>query len=120
MNEFRSFVEGQAVAFIEKPVYEQSDRGAACAKIQYKTSGLLKLFGSSIACICACEACGIRWAFITANEWKRGIKPDMILARINELHNGHNWSSFDEVEGLALAHWGKRRLEHGEELTIYG
>ena len=118
--EFSSHVDGRAIAFIEKPVYEKSSRGAACAgPVQWKTSGLLKLFGSSVSAICACAECGVRWCFVTANQWKRGIGPDQILARVNVLHPGREWGSFDEVEGLALAHWGRKRLADGKELEIY-
>jgi hypothetical protein len=108
----------------KKPVYEKSARGrAAASPVQYKTSGLLKLFGAYIACVCACASLGIRYVTPTASQWKRGVPKPRIRERIDELHpeKGGKWESFDEIEAVALCHWYRRKVKSGDadNLEVY-
>lgn len=105
----------EVVAIIEKPTFENSDRG----KQLFASKGILKLQGAAAVFLSVLASMGIPYAFVTANQWKRNFPKPAIRRRVEQVFPDMygQWQREDEYEAVALALWGQR---HYGEYDICG
>lgn len=96
-------------AIIEKPHYENTRR----------SKHIFQLVQACGACVCAMSDLRIPWAYILANQWKRGLPKWKIKWRVEQLfpEKKGQWAREDEYEACGLALWGFARKG---EYTVWG
>jgi len=97
----------KAMAIIEKPTFENSERGK---QLFYggknKSKGFNKLCMAAGAAISSVSFLGIDYALVTAYQWKHGTTKPAIKSRVEELFGVRKWRREDEWEAVGLACWG--------------
>ena len=108
----------ESFAVIEWPTFEDSPRGRNLARKGYN-----KLCAATGVAIAVAETHGVRYALVTAKQWKGETPKPSIKARVEEVLftptqgiNEIEWEREDEWEALGIALWANA---HFDDLLIF-